>query len=705
MPIWIHAFPSAHLYVPHGHCYLWNPPLVGLHVSTDALIALSYYSIPITLLYFVRQRRDLPFNWVFVLFATFIVACGTTHVMEILTLWYPAYWVSGGIKLFTALVSLFTALQLIPLMPKALALPSPAQLRQANLDLQEQMGQRLQIESQLKDYQGLLQRRVEERTAELSQINQRLQEEIQERRRTEEILREGENRFSTLFNGMDDWVLVYTLGSDHQLGQLIEVNESACHRLGYSREELLTLSMTDIVDPTSLDLQSAFEQLTQDRHIVVETLHRTKQGDRIPVEVSATLFTLNGLPTVQSICRDITERQRAESEREELFARERQARAEAEAANRTKDEFLAVLSHELRSPLNPILGWAKLLQVRSFEPAMVNRALATIERNAKLQTNLIDDLLDVSRILSGKLSLNVSCVDLHKVIEAALETVQLAADSKQIQLHTHLDPELGPVSGDPDRLQQIVWNLLSNAVKFTPAGGQVDVYLVQESDQAQIRVQDTGKGIEPEFLPHVFDRFRQGDGSITRQFGGLGLGLAIVRHLTELHGGDVRAESLGEGQGATFIVEIPLMRTIASSLEEPAPTPLMTLTGLQILYVDDDEDMHDLVAFVLSEQGAQMTMVHSAAAALLSLEEKRPDILVCDIGMPDMDGYTLIQKIRDHPVAEIRTIPAIALTAYAGDLNQKRALAAGFHKHLAKPAEPSTLIQGVIEVIQDALRT
>ncbi len=541
MPTLLDALFSPGSYIPHGHCYLWNSSLVGLHVSTDALIALSYYSIPIALLYFVRQRRDLPFNWVFLLFAAFIVACGTTHAMAIITLWYPAYWISGLLKGITALVSFLTAVQLITLMPQALTLPSPAQLRQANQDLQEQMGQRLQVESQLKDYQGLLERRVEERTAELSQINQRLQEEIQERQRTEEILRERDHRFSTLFNGMDDWVLVYTLNSDQTPGHLIEVNESACHRLGYSREELLTLSVTDIIDPTSIDLSTALEQLTQEKHVVVETVHRTRQGDQIPVEVSVTLFSLNGLPTVQSICRDMTERKRAQIEREELFARERQARAEAEAANRTKDEFLAVLSHELRSPLNPILGWARLLQVRTFEPAMISRALATIERNAKLQTNLIDDLLDVSRILSGKLSLNVSCVDLQRVLEAALETVHLAADSKQIQIHTHLDPEVGPVSGDADRLQQIVWNLLSNAVKFTPIQGRVEIYLQHQEGHAQIRVQDTGKGIAPEFLPHVFDRFRQGDGSITRQSGGLGLGLAIVRHLPELLGGDVWA--------------------------------------------------------------------------------------------------------------------------------------------------------------------
>lgn len=381
--------------------------------------------------------------------------------------------------------------------------------------------------------------------------------------------------------------------------------------------------------------------------------------------------------------------------RSRLYEAERKARADAEQANRIKDEFLAVLSHELRSPLNPILGWTKLLRTRQLDREKSDRALETIERNAKLQAQLVEDLLDVSRILRGKMVLNVGSVNLATTIEAALETVRLSAEAKAIQIQTVFDPQVGQVRGDANRLQQVVWNLLSNAVKFTPVGGRVEIRLEQVGMDAQIQVSDTGKGIRPNFLPYVFDYFRQEDGSTTRHFGGLGLGLAIVRQVVELHGGTVHAESQGEGLGATFAIRLPSQQALERSRESFALTEalLPAIEGIRVLVVDDEADARELIAFLLEQAGAIVTAVSSAHDALESLKQSKPDILISDIGMSGMDGYRLIRQVRTLTPEEGGQILAIALTAYAGELNQQQALAAGFQQHITKPLDLAELIQ------------
>jgi PAS domain S-box-containing protein len=406
---------------------------------------------------------------------------------------------------------------------------------------------------------------------------------------------------------------------------------------------------------------------------------------------------------------DITKRKQTEAERIHLLARERTAREQAEAANRIKDEFLAVLSHELRSPLNPILGWTKLLQSRNFDAASTARALEIIERNAKLQIQLIEDLLDVSRILRGKLSLNCIPVDLISTLEAALETVRLAALAKSIEIQTIYEPNLGQVLGDSGRLQQVIWNLLSNAVKFTPEGGRIEVRLQRvefESENtktcliakpgrpfAQLTVTDTGIGINPDFLPYVFEYFRQENSTTTRKFGGLGLGLAIVHYLVEQHSGCVRADSRGEGQGATFTVLLPLITNPSLPRpSQPISHPFPDLRGIQVLVVDDEEDMREFLAFVLEESGADVTVVSSANAVLEALPRLQPNVLICDIGMPEMDGYMLIRKIRAMSSESKSQIPAIALTAYASEADREQALSAGFTQHVAKPVEPNELV-------------
>jgi signal transduction histidine kinase/ActR/RegA family two-component response regulator len=377
---------------------------------------------------------------------------------------------------------------------------------------------------------------------------------------------------------------------------------------------------------------------------------------------------------------------------------------ESQQANRLKDEFLATLSHELRSPLNAMLGWLTLLRTRKFDEAARTRALETIERNARSQAQLVEDILDVSRIIRGQLRLNVRSVELVPVIESAIDTVRPAAEAKNIRLQKVLDPAAGPVSGDSGRLQQIVWNLLTNAVKFTPKGGRVQIRLERINSHIEITVADSGKGISADFLPYVFERFRQADSSSTRSYGGLGLGLAIVRHLVELHGGTVHADSPGEGLGATFTIKLPLMAvsTIANEPERvhPAVGGIVSfenspsLEGLRILVVDDEADARELLIQILKESGVEVVGVASADEAIRVLTEQasRLDVLVSDIGMPNEDGYTLLRRVRSLPPESGGRIPAVALTAYARTEDRRAALLAGFQCHVAKPVELAELI-------------
>lgn len=378
---------------------------------------------------------------------------------------------------------------------------------------------------------------------------------------------------------------------------------------------------------------------------------------------------------------------------------------QAQEANRMKDEFLAVLSHELRSPLNPILGWIQLLKRGNLTEAQIAKAWTTIERNAKLQAQLVEDLLDVSSILRGKLNLNSVRVNLATTIQSAVETVQLAAQAKSIEIEAMIDPQIPLVLGDTTRLQQVVWNLLSNAVKFTPERGRVEVWLEQIDRYAQIRVIDTGVGIHPSFLPHVFDYFRQADGATTRRFGGLGLGLAIVRQLAEAHGGTVEATSPGEDQGATFTVRLPLISApVSQEQDSDSSENAANLQGIQVLVVENELDSLEFLTFVLEQAGANVITATSASEALTLFTQFQPDLLLSDIGMPDQDGYTLMQQVRSLSLGQREQIPAIALTAYAGDINYEKVMAAGFQRHLTKPAEPEVLIRTIADLIRQNQR-
>ncbi|MGH7300902.1 MAG: ATP-binding protein, partial [Candidatus Rokuibacteriota bacterium] len=380
-------------------------------------------------------------------------------------------------------------------------------------------------------------------------------------------------------------------------------------------------------------------------------------------------------------------------DRRQWLAREHIARAEAESANRMKDEFLATVSHELRTPLNAILGWSHILRGGKTDEATLARGAEVIERNAHTQAQLIEDILDASRVITGSLRLNRGPVDLAAVINTALDSVRLAAEAKAIQLAVILDPSARHLTGDASRLQQVVWNLLANAIKFTSSGGRVEVRLEPAGGQAQITVTDTGEGVAAEFLPFIFDRFRQGDSTITRRHGGLGLGLAIVRHLVELHEGTVKAQSAGEGYGTTFIIRLPRAEAVPAAPTDPAAgRSAPALQGVQVLLVDDDQDALDMLTIVLAEAGAAVRTAASAAEALALLRWIRPDVLVSDLAMPDEDGYSLIHNLRAIERASGRETPAVALTAYVRVQDRARAVAAGFNMFVEKPVDPDELI-------------
>ena len=528
--------------------------------------------------------------------------------------------------------------------------------------------------------------------------------DITERKLIEEALRERETRYRLVARATNDAIWDWDLVTNQ-----VEWNEGVETLFGYWATDVSS-------DPTWW-----YERIhPDDRERVVSGIHKTiDSGGQIWTDEYRYLRADNsyalvidrglvahdeqGKPVrmIGSIM-DITERKKAEAEREQLLAREQKARIEAEQANRMKDEFLATLSHELRTPLNAMIGWTQLLRTRKFDEKTTARALETIDRNTKSLAQLIEDVLDVSRIITGKLRLNMSPVELGSVIEAVIETVLPAAEAKNIQIEPRLDSGIDSVLGDANRLQQVFWNLLANAVKFTPKGGRVEVRLEVIDSRVQIRVSDTGLGIASEFLPYVFERFRQADSTTTRSYGGLGLGLAVVRHLVELHGGTVHAESPGEGQGATFIVNLPLRAVrldaskpiqVKAAVTEEVPTSscLRSLADLRILVVDDESDARELLTTVLGEYGAEVIAVATAGEALDAIKQLQPDVLVSDIGMPKEDGYALIRKVRALDAKLGGQIPAIALTAYARAEDQTQALLAGFQQHIPKPVDPAEL--------------
>lgn len=481
-------------------------------------------------------------------------------------------------------------------------------------------------------------------------------------------------------------------------GVYLEQNGAHFTLLGYADDDLVgrtpALSLGEEV------FRKIFQQLSRTGDFSGETVCRTRNGDERHIELS--IFTMRsglGEPLCYvSINRDITARKRTEEELAQLLVRERTARADAEKANRLKDEFLATLSHELRTPLNAVIGWSRILKAGRLDDEGSGHAIEVIERNAWAQKQIIEDILDVSRVITGKLQLHLRPVDLVSVVNAALDAVRPALEAKDIHVETNYQQELRVIAGDVDRLQQVVWNLLSNAAKFTPNGGVLGVRISQDEEYAEIEINDTGPGITAEFLPHVFERFRQADGSTTRTHGGLGLGLAIVRHLVELHGGLIGVQNVTQGTGAIFTLRLPLPNTELSLDRDRPATPLEEtlsdedLENVRILVVEDESDALDLITIDLTEHGAKVRGASSAAEALDLLLRERFDLLISDIGMADTDGYNLIKQVRAQEGEKGQHIPAIALTAYARTQDRIRAIAAGYNTHVAKPVEIRELV-------------
>jgi len=531
------------------------------------------------------------------------------------------------------------------------------------------------------------------------------------RRRAEEALRKQSDWLRVTLSSIGDAVI-----STDVEGQVTFMNRVAESLTGWGEAEAMGHSLTEIFQILNEESRQPVENpaLRALSSVTIvglanHTILIAKDGTEWPIDDTAAPIRSEQGEVLGAVLvfRDISERKRMELERDRLLASAQAAQKEAEHANRLKDEFLATASHELRTPLTAVVGWSRMLRTGKLDAENSARALEAIERNATLQTKLIDDLLDVSRIITGKLILDRRAIEMAHVLSDAVNTVRPAADAKHITIVTSFDAETGPVLGDANRLQQVVWNLLSNAVKFTPKNGRIEVGLQRVNSQAEISVRDSGEGISSEFLPYVFDRFRQGDGKTTRLHSGLGLGLAIVRHLVELHGGTVNAHSDGRGRGATFKVRLPVLsinsvpgsKTAASDLTKARGTDGLSiecpprLDGVRVLVVDDDSDTRQMLKAVLSECQAHVIIAASAAEAIVEIERRKPDVLVSDLGMPEQDGYELIKKVRgmesaDHTVR----IPALALTAYAKAEDRVRALASGYQVHLSKPVEPAEFV-------------
>jgi PAS domain S-box-containing protein len=516
---------------------------------------------------------------------------------------------------------------------------------------------------------------------------------------TQEGLRTSEIRYRRLFEAARDGILILHA----ETLKITDVNPFMTELLGYTRDEFLGKELWQIgLFSDKAASQAAFRVLQETGYLRYEDLPlQTWRGERREVEFVSNVYAEGDRQVIQCNIRDITDRKRAEEERRLLLESAQTARMEADTANTIKDEFLAVVSHELRTPLTSILGWSEMLIDGNLDEQASKSALETIVRSARAQRQLIDDLLDISRISTGKLRLDVRPVELAPLIGDIVDSARPAAEARSIHLQTAIDSVKCPVSGDPARLQQVIWNLLTNAIKFTPKGGRVEVRLERVESHVEITVSDTGQGIAPEFLFHVFERFRQSDSSTTRRHGGLGLGLAIVRQLVEMHGGVVTVESPGEGAGTTVKVILPLLsvhqeqravETTGNMLVSKTPAGRQpSLDGLRVLVVEDEPDSRELIEMVLKKRGARVVSVSSAVEALAEMERRQFDVLVSDIGMPVMDGYALISRIRQLSEERGGRIPAAALTAYAGIEDREHALSAGYQIHLPKPVEPAEL--------------
>jgi PAS domain S-box-containing protein len=640
-------------FMPHGHCYLWNPGLIRLHLISDFLIAAAYFTIPFTLVHFVRKRRDLPFNWMFVCFGVFIVACGMTHVMEIVTLWKPYYWLAGIVKTVTALASVPTAILLIRLIPSALDIPGPAVLRAANEALIEQTKILNLIVTNMGD--GLL-----------------------------VVDRDGN---SLLSNPATRRML--GLADDEELPQ------NCAEDCGFFHEDKVT-RVPAAESPTA----RAVAGETVDEEVIFIRHGSNRAGSWADVTARPLRDEQGTIHGAVAVFRDITGHKRAEEQQRNLV-RERAARAEAEAANRAKDKFLAMLGHELRTPLTPVLAGVELLGQQVNGNGELRNTLDIIRRNVELEARLIDDILDLSAIAKGKINLDFAAVDVHASMMSALDIFRAEIGAKQLRLHLDLSATDHFVRGDVSRLMQVFWNVIKNAIKFTPEGGAIHIRSrndeIAEASAASnsrpqlvIEISDNGIGIEPEFMPRIFHSFEQGVRRVQAGHGGLGLGLAISRAIVEAHHGKMEARSPGRNRGT--VVQISLETVVAPAVTETesgerhSTTASEHRTRLRILLVDDHTDTVITLGALLRRLGYDVVCAETAEEARHLADQSKFDLLVTDIGLPDASGHELMRDLRDR-----QSIPGIALSGFGMEEDLEKSRAVGFVDHLIKPVNVDRL--------------
>ena len=651
-------------FMPHGHCYLWSPAMVWTQVSSNLLIGVAYASIATTLALLVRRIQSIPFAWVYLAFGTFILSCGLTHWIDIITVWHPIYWVDAGVRVLTATASVATAALIVPMVPKAVALANEARSS------------------------GERGRQLAAAHTQLEQAHAQLAEREREAQRR---ARTSEEQVRSFVETMPQLAWISDANGKHLFR-----NQRWHEYTGISTQDPNDPAWNVVHDPETVErvLARWHVALANKEPYEVEARFRRADGEfrwflvrAVPLNDDA-----GQIASWVGTCTDIHD--------------QKLLHEEALRTAKMKDEFLATVSHELRTPLNAILGWSHLLRADALEPDKRERALESVQRNAMAQARLVEDLLDVSRIISGKMHLDARLINPADAIEGALDALRPAALAKGVELSTAIDRAAGLVLADSSRIQQIVWNLLGNAVKFTPAQGRVQLRFARVGARLELVVADTGAGIKPEFLPHLFERFSQEDGSIRRAHGGLGLGLAITKHLVEAHGGTIRAESAGEDRGATFVVTLPLSATQTPDARPPTEQTAKSgleyaeLNGIRLLLVEDDVDSRDVVAAILNESGVEVTTASDAEKAIELLRSNPVDVIVSDVGLPGLDGYAFMRAIRQDPA--LSGIPAAALTAYAHTEDRRRALDAGFQMHLTKPFDQRELFAVIADLAKIA---
>jgi len=719
-------FFSSKNFMPHGHCYLWRPDILWLNVGSDALIAISYFSIPASLIYLVRRRKDLAFNWVFVMFALFIVACGATHLFDIWTVWTPNYAVEGLMKLATGLVSAVTAVALWFLMPKAISIPSTADLELLNNNLQNEIKDREKVQLELKEFNEELERRVQDRTQAITELNRQLESKIEIQQRSEEEIqrlnRDLRNRIDEMQKIFDLAPVGIAVASDPTC-QVITTNPFCAKLLGIASYENASLSGNaknlpfyvttpdgkKLID-SELPMQKAAATGQEIHALEVDVIR--DDGTTISLyEYAVPLFDdSKKIRGCLGIFVDITERK--------SFEREiRKAKDIAEAANKAKSEFLANMSHEIRTPLNSILGFSQLLCEAMLSEGEKVSFIETIDRNGRALTQLIDDILDLSKVEAGHVSLDIVNFSLNNLIKDLMLTLKNAASIKGLVLELQQTDSIPTgIKSDPVRLKQILLNVIGNAIKFTHSGTvtiSIDTFQLTEGDEhfLRFRITDTGIGISDAAKKRIFQPFAQADSSTTRRFGGTGLGLALSRKLAIALGGNIELSASKLNEGSTFSVWISLVghhsesskHTLVSEdidLDLEKNNPSLPLSGYRILVAEDSSDNRTLIHQLLTRSGAKVELVENGQEAVDQVKSTNFDLVIMDLQMPIVDGYKATKELRRQGFKQ----PIIALTAHAMAGEKENAKAVGFDDYVTKPINAKALIQSLVELLKSTGR-